>query len=472
MPNSLTAQGLTLNTQAELVQLYTTAFQNIYGTDINLGPETPDGQLMMIFIQSVLDVQDLLMQVYNSFDPDNAVGVVLDQRVALNGIVRKSGTFTTTDITLVLSQSVNLYGVDQTVNPVYTVSDNAGNQWELLTTQLGTGPGSEVFLFQAATPGALTTTPNTITVPVTVVLGVTSINNPTTYATLGTNEESDAALKIRRQMSVSIPSQSFYNGLLAALENIDGVTFASIVENDTGTTNVDGVPGHSIWVIVAGTGAAASIANAIYTKRSAGCGIYNSGDSGAQSYSITQLDGSVFVVYWDTVIPENLFIKFTTTSLNGSTPPNIAAIRSGLPTSFVPGVNAQVNINELSSLVQGIDPNTLVTLAGFSTTYNGTYTNTLSPTNANYQFAVSSPNIIILPMQVSPSAATVVHGGTQQFLGLGGYGTYSYSLSVNNSGGSISGTGLYTAGSTHPVTDTVLVTDSLSNTATALVMVT
>src|SRR5271154_5687844 len=113
MPNSLGPTGLTLATQAELVTQYTTAFQNIYGTDINLGPETPDGQLMMIFIQSVLDLQDLLQQIYNSFDPDNAIGVVLDQRVSINGIQREAGTFTTTDITLILSQSVNLFGLDQ-----------------------------------------------------------------------------------------------------------------------------------------------------------------------------------------------------------------------------------------------------------------------------------------------------------------------------------------------------------------------
>jgi hypothetical protein len=53
------------------------------------------------------------------FDPDNAVGVVLDQRVAINGIQRQAGTYTVTPITVVTSQSVNLYGLDQDVQPVY-----------------------------------------------------------------------------------------------------------------------------------------------------------------------------------------------------------------------------------------------------------------------------------------------------------------------------------------------------------------
>jgi uncharacterized phage protein gp47/JayE len=187
MPNSIGPTGLTIATQQELINQYTDAFEAIYGSDINLGPETPDGQLINIFVQSVLDLEDLLSQINSFFDPDQAVGVILDQRVAINGIQRQAGTYTVTNITLVLTQSVNLYGLDQTAQPVYTVADNAGNQWQLQTTQLGTGTGSLVFAFQSATPGALTTVPNTITVPVTVVLGVQSINNPTTYTTLGIN---------------------------------------------------------------------------------------------------------------------------------------------------------------------------------------------------------------------------------------------------------------------------------------------
>jgi hypothetical protein len=515
--------------------------------------------MMMIFIQSVLDIANLLSQIYNSFDPDNAVGNVLDQRVAINGLVRQAGTFTLTNITLVMSQSVNLYGLDQTAQSVFTVADNAGNQWQLQTTQLGVS-GTQVYAFQAANPGAVLTTPNTITIPVTVVLGVTSINNPTTYTSLGINAETDAALRIRRLQSVSLASQGYYAGLLAALENINGVTSAFVYENWTSATNVAGVPGHSIWVIVAGTGAAASIANAIYTKRNACCGMF-----GATSYVITQVDGSSFIVLWDSVTAQNLFVSFTATSVNGVTPPNIAAVRSGLVSSFVPGVYSEVNINTLATLVQAIDPNTLVTSAGFSTgavqtlalsavaasgtfvvnyngnttaainwndslstiqtkiqavsgltaatvtgsissqslvvtlnagsvlgllyvtsnslltagsaaitfTYNEGYSNTLLPTSQKYQFAVSSPNTIIIAMQMSPSTLSIAPLGTQTFVAVGGYGSYVYSLATNASGASINASsGAYTAGSTPNVTDVVKATDVLGNSITTSISVT
>lgn len=560
MPNSLGSSGLELATREEWVTYFTTKYQEIYGSDINLASDTPDGQMMNIFIQVILDLQDLLSQIFNSFNPDNAIGTVLDQRVAINGIQRQAGTYTVTPITVVVSQSVNLYGLDQDEQDVFTISDNEGNLWQLQITELGLAAGTHVLNFQAAEPGAQLTTPNTINVPVTIVLGVTSVNNPTTYTTLGINEESDAVLKVRRQRSVSLASQGYLAGLLAALENINGVTSAFVYENTTNTTDSDGVPGHSIWVIVAGTGAAADIAQAIYTKRNAGCGM-----KGDIDYVITQVDGSYFTVYWDDVETETLYVKFTVTSIDGVVSPNISGIREGVAAQLTPGVNETVNINALATLVQEIDPNALVTNAGFSTgalqfltlsgvaasgtfkiRYNGNdsaainwndaigtiqtkvqaitgledaivvgsiasqslsfslvnigdvlslltvvdntlqtsapaaitfsydagYQSLLSPTSKRYQFVLAEEDVIILSMQLTPADSSVLGSGSLQMTGLGGYGTYTYSIQINNSGGSINAsTGLYTAGAVTGVLDTLKVTDAFGNTATTTVSV-
>lgn len=561
MPNALSATGLTTATKSELTTTMTTAFQQAYGSDINLSSDSPDGQLMNIFIQVILDIQDLVSQVYNSFDPDNAIGTVLDQRVAINGIQRQAGTYTVTPITVVNSQSVNLYGLDQTAQPVYTVADAAGNQWKLQNSQIGMAAGTHVLNFQAALPGAVTTTPNTITVQVTIVLGVTSVNNPTTYTTLGVNEESDAALKLRRAKSVSLASQGYLQGLLAALENIPGMSAAFVYENNTNTTDSNSVPPHSIWAITSGSALAADIAQAIYTKRNAGCGM-----KGTQTYNVTQIDGTIFQVLWDEVAAVNIFVTFAASSLNGTTPPNIAAIRAGLPNSFVPGVATEVNINALATQVQLLDANTLVTGAGFTTgqtqilnlsgvpasgtftlnyngnataainwndsaatiqtklqavtglagvlvtgslasqsltvnlsaltsvaaliyvatnslqtsvpaaitfSYNEGYSNTLTPTSKQFQFVVESANIIVTPLVLLPIATTVAHGANVNYSALGGYGAYTYSIAVNNSGGSINSvTGVYTAGSTPLVTDTIKAIDKLGNTITTTVSVT
>ncbi len=75
-------------------------------------------------------------------------------------------------------------------------------------------------------------------------------------------------------------------------------------------------------------------------------------------------------------------------------------------------------------------------------------------------------------VSISPSTANVTSGGTQQFTGGGGFPSYSFSIPVNNSGATInSSTGLYAAGATGNVTDTVRVTDLFGATADATVTV-
>lgn len=391
MPNLLDANGLQTATRTELIAFYTAKYQTIYGPDINLNSDSPDGQMMNIYVQSALDYQDLLVQVNNMFDPDNAIGVILDQRVTINGVQRQTGTYTITNISLVTNQSVNLYGLDQSDQVVYTVSDNAGTLWNLEHSQVGIPMGFYVLSFRAASPGAQLTTPNTITVPVTVVLGVTSVNNPTLYTTLGINEETDAELKIRRQKSVSLASQGYLEGLLAALENISGISSAFVYENNTSATNIDGVPGHSIWVIVSGTGTSADIAQAIYTKRNAGCGMF-----GSTTYTVTQIDGSPFVLRWDSVVTQNVFMSFNAASINGTTAPNIAAIRNGLVASFIPGVNQEVNINTLGTLVQKLDANTLVTGAGFSLGIVQTLNLSAVAASGTFQIAYNGNNSVAI----------------------------------------------------------------------------
>jgi uncharacterized phage protein gp47/JayE len=469
MPDSLTANGLTLKTQAELIADLTAFLKGIYGINIDVTAGSPDANAINIYCQGATDIRTIIQQVFTSFDPDQAIGTILWQRVGINGIQVQGGTYTTTPVSVTTDRALNLYGLDQTTNPVYYVTDNAGNKWNLITTQSVSGPGTASYQFQAANTGAISVLPNTITVPGLIVLGVTAINNPTIIGTIsGINQETDAALKIRRQQSVSLPSQGFQQGTQAALGNVPGVSYAKVYENYGQANPPYASPLNSIYAVISGSAAAADIANAIYVNRTEGCNM-----KGDQTYNVTQPDGTLFTIQWDIVVGIEVFIRFTATSINGTTPPNIAAIVAQLPTLFVPGIAAEININQLATFVQQIDPNTLVTNAGFSLSDTGPFTNTLTPAALNYQFQIASEDIIVLPIILNPTTSIVPHNtGTVQFAALGGHGTYVYSFGTNNSGGLIdSGTGAYTAGPT-PSTDTILVTDDLGNTGTATVTVT
>jgi uncharacterized phage protein gp47/JayE len=467
MPNVLNNLGLQTASQLELQTYYSAAWQAIYGSNIDLSPPSPDGQLLNILVQANLDIEDLLSQIYASFDPNQAVGVQLDSRCAINGVQRQAGSFTIQNVTVVTSQSVTLYGLDQTAQTPFTVADNAGNQYQLQTTQNISGAGSNSYSFQCTVTGAIQSSPNTITIQITTVVAVTSVNNPTSYTSLGIAQETDQALRLRRMKSVQQPSQGYFNALYAALSNVIGVTSVFLHENLGGTTDVNGVPGHSIWAIVQG-GANKDIANAIYFKRNAGCGM-----KGSVAVNIPQADESTFTVFFDRVTAQNLYIQFTATSINGINQPNLQAILTQLPILFVPGVGQEVNINMLATIIQQIDPNTLVTNAGLSLSSLGPFTSTLSPSSLANQLVALQQNITALAIQILPYNTTVTHLTTQQFTAFGGTQTgYVWSLSVNNSGGSInSSTGVYTAGSTFNVTDSVTVTDSGSNTQTVVVTV-
>lgn len=306
MTDVVDSNGLQVSSNTELVSQLTTSFQSIYGNDINVDQNSPDGQMINIFAQGGTDIRELLVQLYNSFDPDNCSGRLLDERCALNNIFRKAGTFTTVLITLVTDRSVTLQGVDANYNDPsatgYTIQDNAGNQFVLVNTQTFAA-GTHTALFRAKEIGSVETSIGTITTPVTIVLGVVSVNNPVA-ATTGENEETDAELKIRRRQSVSISSSGYLNGILASVLQLDGVTDAAAYENYTNVTDANGTPAHCLWLVVEG-GSAADIAEVLYKKKPAGTNM-----RGDITYNITTVSRQTFTAAWDEPIAATLYIKF------------------------------------------------------------------------------------------------------------------------------------------------------------------
>lgn len=313
MPNSLDANGLQVVTQNEIVDELTTDLQTIYGEDINVDSNSPDGQVINIFAQMIEDLYELVNQVYSSFDPDQAIGTVLDQRCAINGIQRKAGTYTYVMIDVTADRSVTLQGLDtNSVEDAYIISDNEGNQFALAnTTDISAGVTS--LRFRAVNVGNVEVLPNTITTPVTVILGVTSINNPSGSAEQGTNEETDAQLRERRKISVSISNQGYTDGLKAALLNIPDVTAANVYNNRSNVTDADGIPAHSIWVVIQG-GSVEDIGRVMDNKVPGGVGM-----KGSQSVTVAQDDGSSEDYFFDRPTQQTLYVKLVITPLNGQT---------------------------------------------------------------------------------------------------------------------------------------------------------
>lgn len=290
--------GLTLNTKQELLDELISSFQSIYGADINVGSNSPDGQSLDIYAQGNLDQQEFAKEVYNSFDPDTASGSVLDSRCGWNGVVRKAGTRTTQEVEITTDRALTLTGGE------YTVVDDEGNNFILLSTEVFATAGTKSLIFQAENIGKIETLPNTITTPVTIVLGVTNINNPSGALTVGEDEEDDVALRIRRSKSVSNASIGYEDGLVGTLLALDDLIDVKVYQNRTNSTDSRGIPGHSIWVIVDG-GQDEDIADIMSKKVNDGAGM-----KGTETYDVDVPGGEVFTAQFDRVTGEDLHIKF------------------------------------------------------------------------------------------------------------------------------------------------------------------
>lgn len=307
MTDTLNENGLQTKTLSELITELEDGYKKIYGNDTNVASNSPDGQTINIYSQSGIDERELWTEIYNSFNPDTAQGTSLDNRVVINNIQRRGGTYTIQPIDVTVDRTVELNGLDADFNNPdgtgYTIQDNEGNQFILVDTTTFTA-GATSANFRAKNIGEVLTTIGTITNPVTIVLGVTDVNNSSGALETGENQETDAELRVRRQQSVAINSQGYLDGLQGALLNLDGVSEAKVYENDTNVTDADGIPAHSIWTIVEG-GANTDIADAIYRYKTAGAGM-----RGSVTVDITTSSGQIKTMQFDRPIAEDLYIRF------------------------------------------------------------------------------------------------------------------------------------------------------------------
>jgi hypothetical protein len=90
---------------------------------------------------------------------------------------------------------------------------------------------------------------------------------------IGAPVEPDAALRERQSISTALPSLSVKDGINAAVAALEHVQRLQTYENDTNAVDVNGIPPHSISVVVEG-GDATEICDAIAIKKTPGCFTY------------------------------------------------------------------------------------------------------------------------------------------------------------------------------------------------------
>lgn len=137
-----------------------------------------------------------------------------------------------------------------------------------VSAELSLGDISAPGIFEAVNTGPVESPVNTLTSIDTPVFGWDTVTNAV-EASVGTDVETDTALRLRRRQSVSIAGAGTVDAITANVLDVTGVTDAFIVENRTFSVDVDGRPAKSFEVVVTG-GDDEEIAQTIWDRKPAG----------------------------------------------------------------------------------------------------------------------------------------------------------------------------------------------------------
>lgn len=245
---------------SEVLSYLEEQYRAIYGDDIYLGNDSQDGQFLGVLAKAINDSNAACVSAYNSFSPATAQGNGLSNMVKMNGIRRLIPTKSTVNLRIIgQAGAIIVNGAAQDKNNVY---------WDLPPKVVIPPEGEITVQGTCREFGAVTAPAGTIDAIATPTMGWQEVDNPVA-AFAGAPLETDAALRQRQAFAVALPSLSVLAGTVGAVMSVKGVTEVAAYENDTDKTDGNGLPPHSIALVILG-GDPNDIAKAIYSKKTAG----------------------------------------------------------------------------------------------------------------------------------------------------------------------------------------------------------
>lgn len=299
----ITATGVSAPQYSDILESLKASFRSIYGADAYLEADSQDGQLLAIFAKAISDCNDSVKAGYNSFSPNGAVGAGLSANVKINGIQRIPATNSTA--TLVIN------GTSGTTIANGVARDINNQNWLFPPTFTIPPGGTGTVTVTAQHAGPILAAPNEIRIPATPVAGWLTCSNPAD-AVAGKPQETDAELRERQTISTS-QGISLLKAIQSAVENVDGVQMVRSYENDTGTTDANGIPGHSFALVVLG-GDVTEVGTAIMNKKGPGPGTY-----GSTNVTLVNSVGNLETIRWTIPSELDLDVAINLTALQGYT---------------------------------------------------------------------------------------------------------------------------------------------------------
>lgn len=291
---TVTAEGISAPDYQTILYTLTSYFKQIYGSDAYLDPDSKDGQMVALVALAIHDANTAAIAVYRSFSPTTARSDALTSNVRINGIARKPAVNSTVD--LVLNGTVG------TTISNGSVKDSNNIIWDLPSTVVIDTDGRAEVTATCKVSGAVAAVTGSVSQINTPTRGWVSVTNATAAAP-GRDAESDAQLRARQRQSVALPSLTTFDGLDGAIASVSGVTRHKLYENDTGDTDDNGMPAHSITAVVEG-GNVTEIANTIRGKKTPGVSTF-----GNTSVSVNDLYGNAQIISFSRPVLVRIFVE-------------------------------------------------------------------------------------------------------------------------------------------------------------------
>ena len=299
---TVTAEGISAPDYQTVLDTITGYFQQIYGSDAYLDPDSKDGQMVALVALAIHDANNTAISVYRSFSPATALGDALTSNVKINGSTRRAATNSTVDLLLT--------GTVGTTITNGSVRDTNSVVWNLPATVVIGSDGTVVATATCVNSGAVAAVAGSVNGINTPTRGWASVTNPLA-ATVGVAAETDAELRVRQSQSVALASLTPFDAVDGAIANVEGVTRHKLFENDTETTDANGLPAHSISAIVEG-GDATSIANTSRSVKGQGVSTY-----GTTAVIVTDKYGNPYTIRFSRPIDVPVYVSITLKALTG-----------------------------------------------------------------------------------------------------------------------------------------------------------
>ena len=250
----------------KVAQDWVEAFKEQGRPDLNVDPETPQGQIIDSQTAAIHQKDVELAFLAQQFNPQTASGRWQDALAKIYFINRKPAINSTCVCTLT--------GINGTTVTAGALIRSTYDQtlWSLNEDVTIGSDGTTTATFTCQSEGAIQAGAATLTQIVTTTPGWDAVTNAAA-AEVGQLVESQAAFESRRYQSVALNGRSTTAAVYARVAEVNNVIAAYVTDNKTNVNKtVDGytLSPHSIYVAVIG-GDDDNIAEAIYNSVSAGC---------------------------------------------------------------------------------------------------------------------------------------------------------------------------------------------------------